>query len=135
MKKREGAFKKSISPCGKYSATFEDDGFTVYGYLLKNDEKIISTVWLYNIGDEPATPDEGRAPRNRPEYIIAHEYPQIVSSDEIEFVWAVTGVRCSVKILLRSELFAELDSDSTPGRSILVKKDGPIARRLKNTRQ
>jgi len=132
---REGVFKACDHVGSDYSAVFEDDGKTAYGYLLQNGE-IVGKVWLYNCFPAPEIPDwedKRNAPYLNPkEFVKDENFPRIENEDEVEFSWytdANTG-KNAVEIVLRGLPFAQIEPSSVSGWSRLAKKDGPLARRL-----
>jgi len=136
MKKlSEGIFKGVDFTGTDYSAIFEDDGKTAYGYLLKAGS-IVSDVWLYNCvpaPDEPEWDKKENAPFLNPrDYVSDQHYPRIQSADEIEFCSysdKKTG-SLAVEIILRGVVFAQMEPNKFPGWSRLANEDGPLALRM-----
>ena len=117
-----------------YSVVFEDDGRVAYAYLLHGDN-IIGEVWLYNQAPTPKEPEwhnKEKMPFLNPDGFIKENISPILDSEELKVDWKLSKEMDidEVLISIRDKLVAMLERDSTPGWSLLVSKDGPLAKRM-----
>jgi len=117
-----------------YSVVFEDDGRAAYAYLLHGDN-IIGEVWLYNQAPTPKEPEwhnKEKMPFLNPDGFIKENISPILDSEELKVNWKLSKEMDidEVLISIRDKLVAMLELDSTPGWSLLVSKDGPLAKRM-----
>jgi hypothetical protein len=128
-----GAFVQAHDPRSGFHAIFEDDGRVAYAYLLNPAKKIVSDVWLYNVGPAPeshAGERRGEPVRNLAKFASSDDFEPVVDG-EVSFEWTSRPEgEAEVSVFLRGERFARLESTSKPGWSRLAKKDGPVARVL-----
>lgn len=124
--------------CTKFSLIFEDDGRVCYAYLLQNTD-IIGDIWLYNQSPTPLDTiwNKTDLPFLNPAEFVKDDIiiQPITSESEIDIGWSYFSGECilgQVKIFVRGKLLAIMKPGSTPGWSIAVKKDGPLAKKLIN---
>jgi len=120
--------------CKSYSLIIEDNSRVAYAYLL-SERSIISDVWLYNQGETPNKinwNDRNDMPFLNPrEYILDNIIPIKYDSD-IDLSWIYQDNLIEVKIYIRRELIAILRPKLFPSFSLLVCKDGPLAKKWNN---
>lgn len=119
-----------------YSVIIEDDGKVAYAYLLEGDS-IVGDVWLYNQQKAPERidfKDRENMPFLNPQgYLNKEKVVQpIQNTSEVLIEWFYEGEIIKVELFLRNELLAILKHGSLPGWSVLVKKDGPLAKKMIN---
>lgn len=117
-----------------YSVIIEDNGRVAYAYLLQGDN-ITGEVWLYNqqaTSEEPEW-DKEKMPFLNPPVFIKENIPPVLNSEEIKVDWTLSEEMTFDKVLIfiRHKLVAMLTIGSTPGWSLLVSKDGPLAKKMK----
>ena len=130
-----GFYHQYVCHCNaSYSLVIEDDSNVAYAYLLR-DETIVADVWLYNRKSSPVQVEweqKGGMPFLNPqEYILEDvDFQRLIikSLSDVEVKWNCAERR--VEIDIRGKLVAVLDVGSHVGFSALVKKDGPLARKL-----
>jgi hypothetical protein len=128
----EGVYK--AVDCGESTATFDDDGTTAYGYLLRNGE-VIADVWLYNNLEAPSEIKQlskDGPPLNAERFVANEKYERIESEDDVKFEFYSNQESGTivVEIILRGQVFAVLESSSKVGWSRLAKIEGPLAKPL-----
>lgn len=119
-----------------YSVVVEDDGRVAYAYLLYLDN-IIGEVWLYNQASTPKEPEwhsKEKMPFLNSDEFIKENISPILGSEELKVDWKLSkGIYIDeVLISIRDKLVAMLAQNSTPGWSLMVSKDGPLAKRMEN---
>ena len=117
-----------------YSVVVEDDGRVAYAYLLHGDD-IIGEVWLYNQAPTPKEPEwnsKEKMPFLNPDGFIKENISPILDSEELKVDWKLSKEIDidEVSISIRDKLVAMLARNSTPGWSLLVSKDGPLAKKM-----
>jgi len=115
-----------------YSIIIEDDGKVAYAYLLR-EEEIIGDVWLYNNQDSPVTVNwhnEENMPFINPLCYIDRSIEPINIDKDVEIVWEYKSDVIKVLVYIHKELIAILKPESKPGWSLLVKEDGPLAKKM-----
>ena len=133
METVELLFKSSVN---KDKLRIEDDGQVAYAYLLRR-EKIISFVWLYNRlppSDDfevrlPSRPVLNPLPFLKEGSLVMHPDPSDFSA-----IWLKRKKEVQAAIYISGKLHAILSDDSSPGWSVLVQLDGPVARVLEVSR-
>jgi len=122
---------------GSYSVVFDDDGRVAYAYLLNPAGSIVGDVWLYNRCSTPVE-SEWKDPENMPfansqSYVneFDHDTFQAVDSiSEVRVDWCSEAAKVKARIYIHNKYFASLVEGSKPGSSLLVGKDGPLAKVL-----
>ena len=127
--------KRFAAPDKNWSVLVEIDEKVGYAYLLGSGDCICGDVWLYNRKAAPIDP-EWSDPKNAP-FANSHEYVDVpaefadpVDPVDIRVEWSRDGGKWFANIFLGQLLVALLAEGSKPGWSNLVKRDGPLARRL-----
>ncbi len=127
-------YKQEICPYDKcYSVIIEDNSRVSYAYLLK-DKSIISDVWLYNqisTPDKTNWKDRDKMPFLNPrEYILeGKSVLPIEKNSDVNINWMYQNDLDGVTIFIRGEPIAVLKPKLFPGYSLLVCKDGPLAKK------
>jgi hypothetical protein len=127
-------YKQYVCPYDKhYSLIIEDDGRVSYAYLLK-DRDIISDVWLYNQQESPDNTNWTN--RDEMPFLNPKEYlyegksiPPIESDSDVKLDWKYGDELYVVNVFIREERIAVLKPDLRPGFSIMVREDGPLAKK------
>ena len=130
-------FKQIVnSECNSFSVVIEDDGRVCYGYLLQ-DRNVIGDIWLYN---QSPTPQDTQWDKRDMPFLNPAEFVKdnliarpIISDKDVRVEWLFLTGACildQVRIFVRDELTAIIKPGAKPGWSILVKKDGPLAKFL-----
>jgi len=115
-----------------YSLKIEDDGRVAYAYLYEGED-VIGDVWLYNQQEAPAVSfwrAEDMPFLNPTEYLEKDAaIKPITAETEIRCEWteSLNDGLIEVGIYIRDKFIASITSDSKPGWSVLVVKDGPLA--------
>lgn len=131
-------YKQYICPINTvYSLIIEDDSNVAYAYLL-NNSKIVSDVWLYNQKETPKEEDwlqnKNMPFLNSANYVkekIDFQKIVIKSEADVRVEWIHMGDSLKqVEIHIKGFLIGILDFNSHIGFSTLVKKDGPLAKRI-----
>jgi hypothetical protein len=117
----------------RYSLIIDDDGRVSYAYLL-NERNIIADVWLYNQQETPEKTNWSNKDDmpflNSKEYVLDGKIITPIKDDsDIDLDWVYQDNLKEVKIRIRGELIAILEPCLFPGFSLLVYKDGPIAKK------
>lgn len=116
------------------SVVLDDDGRVAYAYLRDGD-KIVSDVWLYNVMRAPADPEW--TSRDRLPFMNAAEY--VKAGPEEYRLRENADVHCDfrrergcllVDIYVDHVHVARLESGAKPGWSLLAARPGPLARPL-----
>lgn len=113
---------------------FDDDGKTGYAYLII-EEKMVSDVWLYNVGEPPSHPewpDRDKMPFSNPaEFVSGEKFDPLNEPGEIALNWQTdsNGLQ-RVIVTLRGIVHAVLQPGAKPGWCRLAVKTSPIARPL-----
>ncbi len=127
-------YKQYVCPYDKhYSLLIEDDGRVSYAYLLK-DSSIISDVWLYNQQETPNNTnwaDRDKMPFLNPkEFILIEKIVLPIESDsDVKLDWKYRDELKEVDVFIRGERIAVLKPNLCPSFSLLVCKDGPLAKK------
>ena len=116
------------------SVVIDDDGRHCYAYL-KIGEKIVSTVWLYNVEPAPEVP-EWTLPNARDllpflnpvGYAKAETFLPLQDESEIEIYFGEREGLPQCAIHLRGQYHALLEEGANPGWSRLAEMDSPMAR-------
>lgn len=115
------------------SVVVEDNGRTVYAYLLHGDE-IVGDVWLLNSVETPEEPewnDKALMPfRNPREYCVAESVRPLDPGSILTCIWFDKGAL----VFIDGQLTARIEAGSFPGWSVNASKDGPLAGRLDTSR-
>ncbi|MBV8753355.1 MAG: SMI1/KNR4 family protein [Hyphomicrobiales bacterium] len=127
-------FESSFSTGGiDYELWIEDDGRVCYAYLLNGDGEISGHVWLYNRAPSPEAfedaPDD--PPRNPRMFVTDEPFVLPKSTAELSAQFAYAGDAPYTRVLIRKEIVAVLAPGTTPGWSVLAKRDGPVAKVLR----
>lgn len=113
----------------------EDDGLVAYAYL-RQDERIVGDVWLYNRGRAPLEPewrDRTKMPFANPAgYVVPGVFPPIAMADEVTCTWSEGETGYVVDLYVRGQHHARLVPGAKPGWCRLAAVDGPVARRLES---
>jgi hypothetical protein len=125
-----------LSHDGKCAVVIDDDGRVGYAYLRDSTGKICGDVWLYNRGWAPKEPewiDPDKAPYANPEAYVDLSANVLLpaSPDDFSVEWGPDASSCEAWIFIRQTLVAVLARGTKPGWSRLAKKDGPLAKVLK----
>ena len=108
-----------------------DNGTVCYAYWFDNTERIVADVWLYNVDPAPLykpwKDKESLPPYLNPREYIHKDLDYRPTKNEIESEWVPSEDRIGAKIYLRSEVTSIIYPGDKPGRSRLVKKNGPLA--------
>jgi hypothetical protein len=120
------------SPCGGYRLTFEDNGKVAYAYL-KNPDRVVGAVWLYN---RCPTPDvsEWKDRANIPfanckgymseeGHLTAH-----ITADNINVDWEDEDDQPVAYVYVFEDLFGVVGVNDHPGYARHALKDSPLAR-------
>jgi len=120
--------------CEEFSVVIEDDGRVAYAYLLENTA-IIGQVWLYNQVDTPkeTTWDEDQMPFLNPLEFVGDSFliKPIEDNVAVQVKWKYLDTNKSIEahVFIRKELVAILRPNAEPGWSLMVNKDGPLAKK------
>jgi hypothetical protein len=125
-----------ISPCGKFTARFDDNGRVAYLYFV-TDKVVVGHVWVYNRCADPDptewTVRREEAPANLKEYIVEARRPERpVPMDALTVRWKYSGKRPRVLLYIDGSLVASLAEDERPGYCRYALKDGPCAKVLED---
>lgn len=116
---------------GRWSLVVEDDGHVAYAYL-RDDERIVGDVWLYNVDPAPdhtRWKDQPRRPFLNPQvFCSARSLPRLSSSSDIRAIWDGG----EVTLVVDGRHWAKLAPGSKPGWSILAARSGPLAKPLED---
>jgi len=116
----------------RFSIVIEDDGRVAYAYLL-DDNTVVGDVWLYNNQETPEDIEWNKEnmPFLNPKEYVKEEILPISDDSDIHVEWEVAeDADIEAKVFLRETLIAKLAPFTSPGWSLLVEKDGPLAKRL-----
>jgi hypothetical protein len=132
----QGFLRQYFSEDRTYSVVVEDDGTVGYAYLLDANGKICGHVWLYNrcpVPDKPEWTDREKGPYANPAAYIedAQGFTLLASADEISVAWDRGRDQSFATIFVRAKLIAKVGDGTKPGWSVLVARDGPLAKVLK----
>lgn len=121
-----------ISPCKRYSASFEDNGKVAYAYL-KEGANIVGDVWLYNRCPTPEQPewtDRSNIPfANCKGYMNEKgRIVQQVASNDVKTSWEYEDNVPVLYVYVFDELCGVMSVYDKPGYSRFAIKDSPIAR-------
>jgi hypothetical protein len=102
----------------------EDDGETVYGYLLDSDDEIVADVWIGNRVEAPIEPP-WLSSQNPP---FLNPFAKSMLHTELEDFDAIWNCsKDSVEISHNAEVIAVMQIGTKPGWSKLASEDGPLA--------
>lgn len=125
----EGVFLQFASEEGDQTVVIEDDGRVAYAYILEG-KRISGEVWLYNVGETPASVDwqdrDAMPFQNPGDYCTAERMPRLTDDADVRCEWLDDGVR----VLLDGHLVAVLAPGAKPGWCRYVKVGNRIARPL-----
>jgi hypothetical protein len=111
-----GIYLRRNEPNGTRAVVLEDDGRTAYAYLL-DDERTVSDVWLYNVGEDPEAVDFGNSTalpfQNPKANCAAEKLPRLTEPSRLVCRWRPTGVELEVDEVL----WARLEPGARPGWS------------------
>jgi hypothetical protein len=111
-----GVFLRRNEPNGTRAVVFEDDGRTAYAYLLE-DERTVSEVWLYNVGQDPEAVDFGNStalPFQNPKAdCTAEKLPRLIETSRLQCRWLPERV----ELVVDEVLWARLEPGAKPGWS------------------
>ena len=118
-----------------YSVIVEGDGRVAYAYFITMpSQKILSHVWLYNIGPDLPGEEEvevrGRPSRNPAEYILPDIPPGAQSEEEIEITFWYDkpgGEFQCADVSIRGIHWATLAPSLEPGLCRFAAKDNDLA--------
>ncbi len=121
-----------LSPCKKYSVTFEDNGKVAYAYL-KMGKDIIGDVWLYNRCNTPLKPewnDKSEIPfANCNGYMSeAGKMQTTVADSDVLVDWEYEGQQPVCYVYIYEDLYGVIAPGDKPGFARFALKNGPIAR-------
>jgi hypothetical protein len=120
-------------PRSNYGVVIDEDHKVAYAYL-KEGERTVGDVWLYNVRAAPETPEwdtPENAPFMNPRGFALAERPRSYPDARYEFRWLRAGEAFEgVEIVIDGVLIARLKPGSKPGWSRYARKDGPVAKRL-----
>ncbi|MFL6138446.1 MAG: hypothetical protein ACJ74O_11665 [Frankiaceae bacterium] len=112
---------------GRATVVVEEDERVCYAYFL-DDGRITGDVWLYNVGETPATPewtDPDRAPfRNPAAYVHPDAARPPADETGVEVRWRPDG---TAEVSLDGQVLGSLASGERPGRALLAARPGPAA--------
>jgi len=113
-----------------YSVIVEDDGKVAYAYLREGD-KIVADVWLYNRNpalESPEWKDQNKAPFANPaSEAYDNDQPPLTTTDELSCRWNEEDGP-SVIVIIRGQPWALLCPGAKPGWCRLARQAGPLAR-------
>ncbi len=119
-------------PSWGYSFVFDDDGRVVYGYLKEGD-KIVADIWLYNKCPTPQEPEWTDKPKlpcaNPADYALENPHEPIESIDEVFVEWSEEEPIVAT-VHIKGVRWAKLTPGAKPGWCVLARKDGPLAKVL-----
>jgi hypothetical protein len=113
---------------------FDDDGKTGYAYLIV-DERIVSDVWLYNVGQPPRSaewPDRAKMPFANPaDCVLQVPFEPVTDPGDITCDWLIgpQGLR-QVNVIVYGIQHAIMRPGVKPGWCRLAARASPIARPL-----
>lgn len=120
----------------KYSVVIEDDGRVCYAYLMEHNN-IIGDVWLYNSAQTPPIinwSDKNELPFLNPaEFVDVGKMPAPPAGPStVEIEWQMSGNAGvnEVTIYIQGRMIAKIKPGSKPGWSTVVRKDGPLAKKV-----
>jgi hypothetical protein len=128
-------FKQYVCPQDeRYSLLIEDDGRVSYAYLLEGRD-IIADVWLYNQQEAPNNAnwsDQNEMPFLNPKYYIlgGKSVLPIENDSDVILNWKYRKELKEVDVFIRGERIAILKPNLRPSYSLLVDKDGPLAKKM-----
>ena len=121
-----------FSPCYSFILTFEDDGKVGYAYLKEND-KIVGDVWLYNRCGIPSIP-EWTDPNNIP-FANCNGYMskeglmnQDVVISDVLVDWEQEEIGPIAYVYIFENLYGVVSINDKPGYARFAIKDSPIAK-------
>jgi hypothetical protein len=119
----------------RYGVNIHDDGRVGYAYFADADG-ICGDVWLYNRGPAPKEPewtDPEKAPFANPEAFVVPlaALPLPTSADDFYVEWRMAEDAVEAWIFVHGRPLAKLMAGAKPGWSVLVSRDGPLAKVLK----
>src|SRR6185312_2284586 len=114
-----------------YSIIIEDDGRVAYIYLMEGRD-IIGDVWLYNQAETPEFvnwDDVNGMPFLNPIEYVKENIQPIIDESELEVHWTlIDGILEDVYISVCKKRIVKLSPGATPGWSVNVIKNGPLAK-------
>lgn len=115
-----------------YGVTLGQYDHAAYAYLSYQRERVAS-VWLYNLDPLPDRPPPTEFDESSPplpaKWIYSRKIEPVACDEDAHIVWDPVKPGHAT-LFLHGERIAELHRDDPVGRSILVKKDNPHAKRL-----
>lgn len=127
-------FKQIFHPAHDHiSIIIEDDSKVAYAYLLEG-ENVVSDVWLYNSEPTPEKvnwKDKDQMPFLNPSSYVDESQIQVRIAEESDVVinWPKDIQVNPYEISIRGRKIAMLKYNCFPGWSIMVKCDGPLAKK------
>lgn len=120
------------SPCGRYTLTFEDDGKVGYAYLKEGD-KIVGDVWLYNRCETPSKPewkDRSKAPFANPSGYAAEggTVREKIEPNAVKVNWEEDTGKLEAYVYIFEDLYGILGVGDKPGFARHALKNGPLAK-------
>jgi hypothetical protein len=121
-----------VSPCDKYSLTFEDDGKVAYAYL-KEGNKIVGDVWLYNRCETPEVTewkDRNNIPFANCKGYMREEgrLEEPVGLEEVYVTWDSNDKGPVAYVHVLENLLGVVGVDDKPGCARFAIRDGPLAK-------
>ena len=112
----------------------EQDARVAYAYWFDAEGPVQADVWLYNLDPTPEAPPWQTGPRRIPflnsrEYVDRARHPSHVEFESLSVEWVRVGDEVRACIHLGGAPIASLARGEKPGRSRLVTRDGPLARK------
>ncbi len=131
---QEGLLLQFKSPCRNFSLVFDDDGKVAYAYLREGN-RIVGDLWLYNRGstpEQPEWPDKSKLPFANPKEYVAEQGTVVrsVSATDISVTWAYEQDEAVAHIFLFGALCGIVGPGDRPGFARFAAKDGPLARAM-----
>lgn len=121
-----------------YSVIFDDDGRAAYAYLRDSTGKIVGDVWVYNRCQAPAEPEwhdvENLPCANAAAFTKPHlDFGPVEKVSELTIEWDDTPRKQVRARLFKNDLLIAILAEGVmPGWSSMAKKNGPLARVLKD---
>jgi hypothetical protein len=119
------------SPDGHHVLTFEDDGKVAYAYLKEN-EKIVGDVWLYNrcpTPEEPEWVDRDKIPfANSKAYVTGGSMERTLRPKDVLVDWESDSRGPVAYVYIFEDLYGVLGVGDKPGYARFASKDGPLAK-------
>jgi hypothetical protein len=119
-------------PSDNWDVMIEELDHSAHAYL-RCAGRIMTDVWLYNVGTTPETiiPTRDAPPANPAIFVRDDAAKPAGTINTLSVKWRGDGIDLEARIMLASFHLATLVRGSKPGWNALAVADGPLARVLK----